>query len=344
MRGIVTRAAFPCAEALCAHPSRINYVRKPERLQPSAAIREALCEAVQDTADVEIPLLAVDASLRSWIQIHGGAVGKTLRLVDNAPCGCRGIITTASLPSELVQAVPLILVPESLYMTTDNARKLLQPLESKRFGLSFWHKELPGAVQLAVLLAMERRRGEDSFWAPYIRSLPSDVPCAWALCDDDLQKMLAALGPGAEDWSHAVAAARSSVHQRAEHAVKRYGKHLLAELSVEDVVWALGQVLSRSFGNDPDIALAPFIDLCNHRHGAPRPGGFVDERDGVSYAFIASSSNNNNSSCERVHALAAGEEVYISYVMAKADPLTTFLNLGFVPPELLPLRLGCREG
>jgi len=34
---------------------------------------------------------------------------------------------------------------------------------------------------LALYMAMERRRGEASFWAPYIRSLPLQVPCAWAM-------------------------------------------------------------------------------------------------------------------------------------------------------------------
>ncbi|EFJ52359.1 hypothetical protein VOLCADRAFT_116001 [Volvox carteri f. nagariensis] len=216
-------------------------------------------------------------------------------------------------------------------MTTDHARQLLQPLESKRFGLSFWRKELPGAVQLALLLAVERQRGDRSFWAPYIRSLPAAVPCAWALSDQDLRLALAAVGPGAEGWEQAVSVARRGVYQRAEHVVQRYGKHLPVELSVDDVTWALGQVFSRSFGRDPDIALAPYIDLCNHRQGAPRADGFVDELDGLSYAFVKSSSFGEP------RALGAGDEVYVSYVEAGCDPLAAFLNLGFVPPEMLSL-------
>ncbi|KXZ46517.1 hypothetical protein GPECTOR_43g954 [Gonium pectorale] len=215
-------------------------------------------------------------------------------------------------------------------MTTDDARQLLSPLGAKRFTLSFWQRELPAVVQLAILLAVERRRGDESFWAPYIRSLPDYVPCAWAWGDQELGGALAALGPWAAGWEPAVASARRGVRQRAEEAVKRYGRHLPGGVAIDDVVWAMGQVLSRSFGRDPDVGLAPFIDLCNHRHGAPRPAGFVDERYGAPYAYVESSAFG------RPRPLAAGDEVYVSYAADGGDPLAAFLNLGFVPPELVP--------
>ncbi|GLC41194.1 hypothetical protein PLESTB_001528200 [Pleodorina starrii] len=329
------RAPFPSAKPrnvvlLC------NYdVQRRIGVRTAKSIGQALLEATAETRDavVPLPLPDVDAALRAWIQLHGGSVWNGLRVTDNAPCGCRGVIATAPLPAEAARTAPLIVVPERLYMTSDDARQLLQPLEAKRFSLSFWREDLPGAVQLAVLLAVERQRGDDSFWAPYVRSLPASPPCAWALTDAELSRALAALGPGTAGWERAVAAARRSVYQRAEQTVQRYGRHLPGELSADDVVWAMGQVLSRSFGREPDVALAPYIDLCNHRHGAPRPGGFVDEQDGVSYAFVESSSFGEP------RALLAGDEVYVSYIAAGGDPLSTFLNLGFVPPELQPLLL-----
>lgn len=188
------------------------------------------------------PHLKEDLSLRSWITSHGGTVWSSLRLVEKAPCGCRGIITTAPVPLDLAQTMPLILIPERLYMTTNDARQLLKPLEAKRFSLPFWRDEPPAVAQLAVLLALERQRGNDSFWAPYICSLPTFAPCAWALNDTELRAQLAHLGPRAEGWERTVQAAQRRVHQIAEHAVQRYGKHLPGKLSVEDVIWAMGQV------------------------------------------------------------------------------------------------------
>lgn len=99
------------------------------------------------------------------------------------------------------------------------------------------------------------------------------------------------------------------------------------------------QVLSRSFGHEPDVALAPYIDLCNHRQGSPQPGAFTrdapeggaeqGEQEEEVYAFVESSFGG------RPLALAAGDEVYISYVASNAAAKQAFLNLGFVPPELL---------
>lgn len=89
------------------------------------------------------------------------------------------------------------------------------------------------------------------------------------------------------------------------------------------------QVLSRSFGREPDVGLAPYIDLCNHRHGAAKPGGFVDEATGQAYACISASLYGKPT------AMAVGDELFVSYSEA-ANPLQAFLNLGFVPPELLP--------
>ncbi|PNH11431.1 hypothetical protein TSOC_001791, partial [Tetrabaena socialis] len=277
-----------------------------------------------------------ELALRDWIQANGGSILPCLSIVEDAPCGCRGVISTEPLPLELLESTPLIVVPERLYMSSDAARALLSGLSAKRFALSLFERELPSPTQLALLLAAERGKGDGSFWAPYIRSLPHDVPCAWALGQRELDAALAALGPAAvEDvWVAAVEAARVGVRRKAEAAVQRYGRHLGVE--VEDVVWAMGQVLSRSFGRDPHIGLAPYIDLLNHRAGSPLPGGFLDEQDGLPYAFVQSSHFGET------RELAAGDEVYISYGCS-GDPLATFLNLGFVPPEMLAARQAAEE-
>lgn len=45
----------------------------------------------------------------------------------------------------------------------------------------------------------------------------------------------------------------------------------LSGITVADVVWAYGQVVSRAFGGGEVVALAPFIDLLNHKEGAGKP-------------------------------------------------------------------------
>ncbi|KAG2501281.1 hypothetical protein HYH03_001083 [Edaphochlamys debaryana] len=231
-------------------------------------------------------------------------------------------------------------------MTTDQAREMLSSLAAVRSDLAGGAKELPAAAQLGLLLAVERRRGDDSFWAPYIRSLPDDVPCGWALSKQQLTATLDALRPtlGArlEGWAPAAERAGKGVEAVAEAAVKRYGRHLEGDLDVADVVWGMGQVLSRSFGGGADLGMAPYIDLLNHREGAPKPRSFVDSDDddagGRGFVVIDCSLHGEP------QALAAGEEAFISYAAAEAggDPLQAFLNLGFVPPELVRQRARAR--
>ncbi|KAG2448771.1 hypothetical protein HYH02_006124 [Chlamydomonas schloesseri] len=281
---------------------------------------------------------------------------------------------------EDVQSQPLIVVPERLYLTTDNARAFLRPLDAKLqrgnnssssrlassssptapsgnggggllrgLKLPMWGggggrkpadasssaTALPAVTQLGMLVAVERARGDQSFWAPYIRSLPAAPSCAWALPPQQLQEALAALGPmaSAAGWDAAVERARAGVYARAEAAVRVYGRHLEVEVDVADVVWGMGQVLSRAYGREPELGLAPYIDLCNHTLGAPRPGGFTEEEEEggreVSYAVIESSRYG------KPLPLAVGDEVYVTYAADGGDPLAAFLNLGFVPPEMV---------
>ncbi|KAG2432957.1 hypothetical protein HXX76_008685 [Chlamydomonas incerta] len=308
---------------------------------------------------------------------HGGFVHPSIRLTDNAPCGCRGVVAASQLTHEDVESEPLIVVPERLYLTADDARAVLRQLDAKlqRSGsnggspssprgpaapgpggglfsglrLPLWgvgggrsradlnsSQALPAVAQLGLLVAVERARGEQSFWAPYIRSLPAAPSCAWALPPQQLRAALAAVGPAAAGWEAAVERARGGVYGRAEAVVRMYGRHLDVELDVEDVVWGMGQVLSRAYGRESDLGLAPYIDLCNHTLGAPRPGGFTQvEAEGpgkpareVSYAFIESSRYG------KPLPLAVGDEVYVTYAADGGDPLAAFLNLGFVPPEM----------
>lgn len=53
---------------------------------------------------------------------------------------------------------------------------------------------LDGALQLSLLLAFERAKGETSFWHPYISALPPRAPNAWQMGDAELRSALAQYG------------------------------------------------------------------------------------------------------------------------------------------------------
>lgn len=54
---------------------------------------------------------AVERSLREWITAHGGFIHTSIRLTDNAPCGCRGVVASSPLTREDVED-PILVVPE----------------------------------------------------------------------------------------------------------------------------------------------------------------------------------------------------------------------------------------
>jgi len=294
--------------------------------------------------------------LIEWVSKEGGFVDDRLKCVQQTPQSlCRGVLAVHSISEEeLREGAPLIAVPEKCYLTSDHARQLLRslkggassntvhvpsmawvsasagiglPLTTGLSGPSSSQQEPSTAFQVALLLAHERSvKGPASFWWPYIDSLPARPPNPWLMPDAELEAALAAVGPAAqEQWPKEVERARHAIHQQAEAAVRQYGKAL--GVDEQGVVWAAAQVLSRAFGSDTELGMAPLIDMCNHRAGADTPWGSEDV-DGQPVSCITSCHNGQPSE------LLAGDELFISY-MARCSPLEAFLNFGFVPPELM---------
>lgn len=84
--------------------------------------------------------------------------------------------------------------------------------------------------------------------------------------------------------------------------------------------------MSRAYGRSPDLGLAPYIDMINHKQGAAKPSG--EEIDGEGFACLSPSMDG------KVAVVQAGEELYISYISSQCLPSRAFHNFGFVPPEL----------
>jgi hypothetical protein len=157
---------------------------------------------------------------------------------------------------------------------------------------------------LALLLAQQRRVGEQSFWHSYISTLPTKPPCAWfdAVEHRLLAKQTANLQqPQAASASNTSAAA-DAAGNRAVHAslgptpfkaaVKAVSAKCAAAADVfgpalggitaSEVAWAYGQVVSRSFATGgtgtTGLALLPVIDMLNHAAGAAVPVCWMGEQ------------------------------------------------------------------
>ncbi len=120
--------------------------------------------------------------------------------------------------------------------------------------------ELDEVSQLAVMLAHERLEGPDSFYEPYVSSLPISAPCAWSMPAEELDAKLDALRArlgerGVEAWRGEVQRNRSAMQRHAEGAESRYRRHLGSSFTAEAFFWAMGMVLSRSFGSHTSLAL-----------------------------------------------------------------------------------------
>ncbi|MEW5302743.1 MAG: hypothetical protein WDW36_005493 [Sanguina aurantia] len=217
-------------------------------------------------------------------------------------------------------------------MTSTSARALCldkTPARQRHKALTTLQR-LDDPAQLALLLAHERKRSADSFFHPYITSLPLAPPCAWAMPPSQLSAALAQLkqqGMQTDGWAAGIADHRACMVQLAEASVRGFGSALGVEGA--DVFWALGQVMSRSYGRSPDLGLAPYIDLLNHKHGAGKPSG--EDIDGEGFACLSPCSQGEPCLMEE------GEELYVSYISSQCPALRAFNNFGFVPPELRSL-------
>lgn len=97
----------------------------------------------------------------------------------------RGVIITEAVDpiiddttnDVLVDAAPLIAVPERILMTSADARAVfasrLREAQHPNVGVLY---EIDPALQLGMLVASERSKGRASFYWPYIESLPRQPP------------------------------------------------------------------------------------------------------------------------------------------------------------------------
>ncbi|GLC50640.1 hypothetical protein PLESTB_000402200 [Pleodorina starrii] len=309
-----------------------------------------------------------DAALRLWIQNHGGFVHEAISITSATQCGARGLVASAAIDLDQLESSSLVVVPRALHLDNRAAVEAIAPLLGRADRQEAFAEQLGQLQQVACCLAVERAKGADSFWLPYLRTLPDTPPNPWLLTGSDLTEVLeavaeagrseaaeAAAGEGASSWGASeaeAAAADSSVGWSAgaggcragwaaavEAARRRYGAMADEVLEVvggdssrlkldrEGLMWALGQVVSRSLGSGRSSGLLPYIDMANHHSAARPPMMMLDEQDRLVFAVTSIRGG-------QLAPLEKGQELFISYQAEDMSPLQAWLKWGFVPHTL----------
>ena len=123
-------------------------------------------------------------------------------------------------------------------------------------------KSLPSHARLAVRLLRERRRGKESFWQPYLRSLPAAHSSVASRAHADVLSRVrgSLLASHADDFRQTIVD---------EHAEWCKVDPSADEFTFDDYVWARLTVSSRAFRlrqgeTDEILALVPLADMLNH--------------------------------------------------------------------------------
>eukprot|EP00193_Tetraselmis_chui_P015526 CAMPEP_0177778182 /NCGR_PEP_ID=MMETSP0491_2-20121128/15810_1 /TAXON_ID=63592 /ORGANISM="Tetraselmis chuii, Strain PLY429" /LENGTH=265 /DNA_ID=CAMNT_0019297423 /DNA_START=342 /DNA_END=1140 /DNA_ORIENTATION=+ len=256
----------------------------------------------------------------------GGFVHEGIAVSYDTKCGDRGVVAVDEIPLEEAERCPLVIIPTSLYLSTDSATEILNGALGNDGRLLKDFGRLRKDEQLAMLLAHERSKGGYSFYAPYIDMLPSKPPCAWLMDEEELDAKFQHLRESRKldcgTFRDLVTSTRSAMAKQSDTLAVRFGREL--SITSADIVWAMGQVLSRCFGNIQEgVGMAPYIDLMNHDALATKPSGYMDD-DGKEFVFVPSVFNGVP------RALTPGDEIFISYATLKA-PSEMLMSFGFVP-------------
>uniref|UniRef100_A0A1A7Z941 SET domain containing 4 n=1 Tax=Nothobranchius furzeri TaxID=105023 RepID=A0A1A7Z941_NOTFU len=177
----------------------------------------------------------------------------------------RGLKTLQTIqPGEMI-----ISLPESCLITTSTVLdSYLGPY------IKSWSRRLSPLLVLCVFLVCERHRGEASDWFPYIDVLPCTYTCPAYFSDDVIDVLPADVRRQAMDQREAVLQLHSS-NEDFFRSLQPALSQPTDVLTYEALRWAWCSVNTRSvfmsrppnhfLSGQDNYALAPFLDLLNHR-------------------------------------------------------------------------------
>ncbi|XP_014880630.1 SET domain-containing protein 4 isoform X2 [Poecilia latipinna] len=202
----------------------------------------------------------------------------------------RGLQTLQTImPGELV-----VSLPESCLLTTSTVL-------SSYLGeyIKSWKPRLSPLSALCVFLVCERQRGEASDWFPYIDVLPYSYACPTYFSEEVADVLPAGVRRRGLEQREAVREMHSSNQEFFRTLQPVLSQPIEDVLTYEALRWAWCSVNTRSvfmsrpsscFLSGPDsYALAPFLDLLNHRPDVQRlllEYGFVAMNNPHSVVYV----------------------------------------------------------
>ncbi|XP_011482308.1 SET domain-containing protein 4 isoform X1 [Oryzias latipes] len=213
----------------------------------------------------------------------------------------------------------LVSLPESCLLTTSTVlHSYLGPF------LKSWKPRPSSLVALCVFLVCERHRGEASDWFPYIDVLPCSYCCPPYFTDTVMAVLPSGVRRRAEEQREGLQHLYA-VHQDFFMSLQPVLSHPPEEvLTYEALRWAWCSINTRSvfmdrpsssFLSGPDnYALAPFLDLLNHRPDVQVKAGF-----------------NRTSGCYEIRSISGVQRYHQAFInYGSHDNQRLLLEYGFV--------------
>eukprot|EP00753_Platysulcus_tardus_P014087 PLAT4031.1.p1 GENE.PLAT4031.1~~PLAT4031.1.p1 ORF type:complete len:523 (-),score=203.98 PLAT4031.1:34-1602(-) len=205
------------------------------------------------------------AEFSTWLSEKGGISLEEagLRIGDAGDAGSGLFATRAFASGEQFVTVPARLMISTETALADSA---LGPLiRNSKFLQS------APSVTLALHLAAESSRGEASYWAPYLATLPATYNTVLYYTADELLML-----SGSPAYPRALAVLCTTVHEYVllyKLLLKTDGVMAPEQFTWSKFAWAMSAAMTRQNRvpvksvNENALALVPLWDMCNHAEG-----------------------------------------------------------------------------
>lgn len=193
-----------------------------------------------------------------WFVKNGGIVNGLD--IYNFPDMGRGLIAIKNIS----RGEKVLFIPKKLILSSNLVKTSSDLIHRKLFESFPQDNEL-----MIALVLLEKIRGKDSFWSPYIKVLPKHVP---NLAQYDREELELLQSPTFSDgvmanWHHTIQSYNEFLEK-----VKSYWPSNPKLVTLQDYMWASSIIDSRGFRFKGEINLAPFSDMFNYSpHPDPRP-------------------------------------------------------------------------
>ncbi|KAK9123680.1 hypothetical protein Sjap_013282 [Stephania japonica] len=288
---MLVRFGTPNAWSRC--PSRFRSYLYCSSLSASSELphrRHGHSHSHDDDDDVFLP----------WLRRKSGLDISSLLSIKNSSYGRSLFASTAIRAGDCILQVPF-----SVQLTPDMVLPEIDCLLGDDIG---------NVTRLALVILVEQRLGQESEWAPYIRSLPrpgeSHSTIFWS--EEELEMVQ-----------------QSSIYKETYNQLTQIEKEFVAirpvldcfpqyfdGISLSIFMHAYALVGSRAWGSPKGLSLVPFADFLNH--------------DGVSEAVLLSNEGKQISEVIADRDYIDGEQVLIRY--GKFPNSTLLLDFGFTLP------------